>query len=280
MKMKIRRKLLISYLLIVALFVAAGATITYNTIKMADLQNNVKQQVEINNNAYAFQQGLDQKQFGTLMYSADNTVEGERIIVESANTMVPAKSYLLEALVTNPQLLAKFNEVVQIDDETINTAISKVYSIYISNVTDKYEKIWAQLTTLMNGVTQADIKLGDVRAATLANVDNATLEAQNYASLSLVLAIVFLAIISVVSIALSIIMGNRITNPLKKLADIAHKVSLGDLNQRYYLKQNIDIKTGDEIDELVNAFRRMVNAFRMTEALSKGADVAEETEKQ
>jgi HAMP domain-containing protein len=280
MKMKIRRKLLISYLLIVALFVAAGATITYNTMKMADLQNNVKQQVEINNNAYAFQQGLDQKQFGTLMYSADNTVEGERIIVESANTMVPAKSYLLEALVTNPQLLAKFNEVVQIDDETINTAISKVYSIYISNVTDKYEKIWAQLTTLMNGVTQADIKLGDVRAATLANVDNATLEAQNYASLSLVLAIVFLAIISVVSIALSIIMGNRITNPLKKLADIAHKVSLGDLNQRYYLKQNIDIKTGDEIDELVNAFRRMVNAFRMTEALSKGADVAEETEKQ
>jgi HAMP domain-containing protein len=278
--MKIRRKLLISYLLIVALFIAAGVTITYNTTKMADLQNNVKQQVEINNNAYAFQQGLDQKQFGTLMYSADNTAEGERIIVESANTMVPAESYLLDALANNPELLAKFNEVVQIDNETINTAISQVYSIYISNVTDKYEKIWAQLTTLMNGVTQADIKLADVRSATLTNVENATLEAQNYASLSLIIAVVFLAIISVVSVALSIIMGNRITNPLKKLADIAHKVSLGDLNQRYYLKQNIDIKTGDEIDELVNAFRRMVNAFRMTEALSKGVDAAEETAKQ
>jgi HAMP domain-containing protein len=278
--MKIRRKLLISYLLIVALFVAAGATITYNTMKMADLQNNVKQQVAINNNAYAFQQGLDQKQFGTLMYSADNIVEGERIIVESAETMVPAKSYLLEALASNPELLAKFNEVVQIDDETINTAISQVYSIYISNVTDKYEKIWAQLTTLMNGVTQADIKLADVRSATLANVENATLEAQSYASLSLILAVVFLAIISVVSVILSIIMGNRITNPLKKLADIAHKVSLGDLNQRHYLKQNIDIKTGDEIDELVGAFRRMVNAFRMTEALNKGADVAGESEEQ
>jgi HAMP domain-containing protein len=75
-------------------------------------------------------------------------------------------------------------------------------------------------------------------------------------------------------------MGNRITNPLKKLADIAHKVSLGDLNQRHYLKQNIDIKTGDEIDELVNAFRRMINAFRMTEALSKEEPEAEGTDKQ
>jgi HAMP domain-containing protein len=62
-------------------------------------------------------------------------------------------------------------------------------------------------------------------------------------------------------------MGNRITGPLKKLASIAHKVSLGDLDQRYYLKQKIDIKTGDEIDELVDAFKRMINAFRMQEAL-------------
>ena len=278
--MKIRRKLLVSYLLIVALFVAAGVTITYNTMKMAELQSDVKQQVKINNNAYAFQQGLDQKQFGTLMYGADNTAEGERIIVESADTMVPAGSYLLNALANNPELLAKFNEVVQIDNEQINPAISKVYAIYISNDTNKYEKIWAQLTILMNGVTQADIKLASVRTATLANVESATLEAQSYASLSLITAVVFLAIISAVSVVLSVVMGNRITNPLKKLAEIAQKVSLGDLNQRYYLKQNIDIKTGDEIDELVNAFRRMINAFRMTEALSKGVDVAEETEKQ
>lgn len=278
--MKIRRKLLLSYLLIVALFVAAGATIAYNTTKMAELQNNVKQQVEINSKAYDFQLGLDQKQFGTLMYSADNTVEGERIIVESAETMVPAGEYLLEALANQPALLAKFEEVVQIDNNQINTAISQVYAIYIGNANDKYEQIWAQLTILMNGVTQADIKLAEVRDATNANVESATLEAQNYSNFSLILAVVFLAVITAVSVALSVVMGNRITNPLKKLADIANKVSLGDLNQRYYLKQNIDIKTGDEIDELVNAFRRMVNAFRMTEALSKGADEAEETEKQ
>ena len=269
--MKIRTKLLLSYLLIVALFVAAGATITFNTLKMADLQNKVKQQVEINNNAYAYQQGLDQKQFGTLMYSSDNTQEGERIIVASAETMAPAETYLTSALASDPTLLSKFGEVVSIDQGDINGAITQVYAIYSGdgNSSQKYVQIWDQLTILMNGVTAADNKLAEVRAATLLNVENATVESQNYANFSLMLAVGFLAAITAISVALSVLIGKRITDPLKKLAEIARKVSLGDLNQRYYLKQNVDIKTGDEIDELVDAFRRMVNAFRMTEALSK-----------
>jgi HAMP domain-containing protein len=274
--MKIQRKLLLSYLLIVALFVAAGATITYNTMKMADLQNTAKQQLEINNNAYAYQQGLDQIQFGTLMYASDNTTEGERIIVASADTMAPAETYLLNALKNNSALITEFNQVVSLDRNQINGAISNVYSLYTGNESSaqKYQDIWSQLTTLMSAVSQADVKLAHVRSVTLANVEQASADAQSYANVSLIIAIAFLALITVVAAVLAVVMGKRITEPLKKLADIAHKVSLGDLNQRYYLKQNIDIKTGDEIDELVDAFRRMVNAFRMTEALSNEAEEA------
>ncbi len=256
--------------MIVALFVAAGATITYNTMKMADLQSAAKTQLEINNNAAAYQQGLDQIQFGTLLYASDNTTEGQRIIVASADTMQPAQTYLLSALATNPALLNEFNQVVSLDQNEINGAISQVYSIYISNEdsSQKYVDIWNHLTTLNNAVTTADTKLADVRSTTLSNVESANVDAQNYANISLIIAVAFLALISVVSVVLAVVLGNRIAGPLKKLADIAHKVSLGDLNQRFYLKQNIDIKTGDEIDELVESFRRMVNAFRMTEALS------------
>src|SRR4030066_6271 len=103
--MKIRRKLLLSYLLITALFIAAGATIAFNTNKMGELERKVEQQVEINKNAYDYQRGLDQIQFGTLMYSADNVQEGDRIIVSSAELMYQAKNYLLSALTTNPALL-------------------------------------------------------------------------------------------------------------------------------------------------------------------------------
>jgi nitrogen fixation/metabolism regulation signal transduction histidine kinase len=52
------------------------------------------------------------------------------------------------------------------------------------------------------------------------------------------------------------------TDPLKKLTDIAGKVSMGELDQK------IDIKTGDEINDLAEAFQRMINAFKMTTALS------------
>ena len=276
--MKIRRKLLLSYLLIVALFVAAGATITYNTFKMTELQNNAKTQLEINIYAYEYQQGLNQIQFGTLMYASDNTVEGERIIVESADTMAPAETYLLSALADNPALLGEFNQAVSLNQNEINGAIGQVYSIYTGteNASVKYVNIWSQLNILMNAVNQADTKLAIVRDSTLNNVVNANVEVQNYANMSLIIAVVFIALISAVSVVLAVVMGNRITGPLKKLADIAHKVSTGDLNQRYYLKQKIDVKTGDEIDELVDAFRRMVNAFRMTEALSNEAEVTKQ----
>ena len=266
--MKIRRKLLLSYLLITALFIAAGATVAFNTMKMGELQRKVEQQVEVNKNAYDYQQGLDQKQFGTLMYSADNVQEGERIIVSSADLMQKAEDYLLGALATNATLLAKFNEVVSIDNQ-INTAIGEIYTIYNgdANSTIKYVQIWGNLSTIMTMTTDADHKLSDVRAATIANVQNATIESQSYANLSNLVAVAFLVLMTVVSVALSIIMGNRITGPLKKLAGIAHKVSLGDLDQRYYLKQKTDMKKGDEIDELAEAFRRMINAFRMQDAL-------------
>ena len=281
--MKIRRKLLLSYFLIVGLFIAAGATLTYNTMKMAELQTAVKQQVEINDNAYAYAQGLDQKQFGTLMYSTgtgtEKAQEGADIIVSSSEIIEPAETYLQTALANDPALLTKFNEVVNLDTNVINPAIAQIHTLQADtsmNETDKYVQTWEQLTILMTAVSQADVKLADVRGSTIANVQTATTASQNYANFSTLLAIGFISSISVISVGLAVAMGNRITRPLKKLADIAHKVSLGDLKQRYYLKQEIDIKTGDEIDELVDAFKRMINAFRVTEALSMQTEETEE----
>ena len=196
--------------------------------------------------------------------------------------MEPAQTFLVSALADNPTLLNEFNQVVGIEQNQVNSAISQVYVLYIGNESSdqKYVDIWNQLGALMNAVAQADAKLADVRTTTLANVEAANSDAKNYANMSLIIAVVFLALISAVSVALAVVMGNRITGPLKKLADIAHKVSIGDLNQRYYLKQKIDIKTGDEIDELVDAFRRMVNAFRMTEALSNETEALKEEPQQ
>jgi nitrogen fixation/metabolism regulation signal transduction histidine kinase len=268
--MKIKRKLLISYLLLVVLFVAAGATITYNTSKMQELQTEVKAQVDINNNAYQYAQGLDQKQFGTIVYTMKSTSEGTDIMVRSAETLVAASAQLQKDLANDPELLAKFNEVVAIDTSKIDVAITQISNLMVdTSLTpdDQLGQIWTQINTMMTAVTEADAKLAEIRLTTASNVDAAQTASLNYAQFSTILAIAFIAVTAAVSIVLAITIGNRITNPLKKLVEIANKVSLGDLDQRHYLKENINIKTGDEIDELTDAFRRMINAFRLQEEL-------------
>lgn len=270
--MKIRRKLLLSYLIITALVIAAGATITYNSMKMADLQSNAKQQEDINNNAYAYQQGLDQKQFGTLMYSADQVQEGTKVVVAGADLQVPAQTFLENALIPTPTLLTQFSQVAEIDNNQINTGIRDVAQLYSDaslNSTEKYPLMWDKLSQIMNATAQADTQLAALRTSTQANVQAAVTESQNYANFSIIMAVGFISALVVASVVMSVVIGNRITVPLKNLSAIAQKVTQGDLDQRYYLKENIDLKKADEVDELTDSFKKMINAFRMQEALLK-----------
>jgi nitrogen fixation/metabolism regulation signal transduction histidine kinase len=115
------------------------------------------------------------------------------------------------------------------------------------------------------------VKLADFRNATLTNAENATIDSQNFANTSTIVAALSFIVIGLVAVVLAVVMGKRITNPLKKLTEVAGKVSMGELDH------TIDIKTKDEIADLGEAFQRMINAFKMTVALSKES---EETEKQ
>ncbi|MEO0094690.1 MAG: HAMP domain-containing sensor histidine kinase [candidate division WOR-3 bacterium] len=60
----------------------------------------------------------------------------------------------------------------------------------------------------------------------------------------------------ILSIILSIIASNRITGHLKVLTDAARKIARGDFNQL------IRIKTGDEFEDLANAFNFMTEKIR------------------
>jgi len=268
--MKIRQKLLLSYLIIIALFVAAGATITYSAERVSALQNNVKQQEEINDNAYTYQEGFDQMEFGTLMYSAYQAQEGEQIL-STAYADTKSQTFLVNALASNPALLAQFDSVLALSNNTIYPEINQIVSIYNSNldIIDKDNQIWNLMTSIMNATNQGDAQLAVIRGEIQTNVQNANDAQQSYTNFSIIAIVAFIGIISAVSVTISVVMGKRITNPLKKLATVAQKVSQGDLDQRYYLKQNADPKKGDEIDDLADAFKKMINAFRMQEALLK-----------
>jgi hypothetical protein len=96
--MKIQRKMLLSYLLIVALFASIGTVITLNTMKMSELQATAIKQVEIGNYATVYQKGVDLKKAGFLegsLKDVTNQVTDEA----TAQAMIDAtKTYLLNNL--------------------------------------------------------------------------------------------------------------------------------------------------------------------------------------
>lgn len=72
-------------------------------------------------------------------------------------------------------------------------------------------------------------------------------------------------LVTLLAVVATFIVASSITKPIKQLKDTADKVSMGDL------QQEINIKGNDEISELAQSFQRMINAFKMSQALNEEA---------
>ncbi len=257
--MKIKSKMLASYLLIVALFIGIGVAITLNTMKMNDIQANVNKQVEIGNYANAYAKGFTLRSQGVEELAADpqNAITD----TQTGQTLTAATSaYLMENLPADSTLYSVFSTCYQIDSNTITPAVQKLVTAY--NAQD-VAGVAAQTKIIADAVREVNANLDNFQLLIVENVQAATAEAASYASFSVTLSAVGITAIAAVSVVMALVMGKRITDPLKKLTGIAGKVSMGELNH------SIDIKSKDEIGDLGEAFQRMINAFKMTSAMAE-----------
>jgi methyl-accepting chemotaxis protein len=270
--MKIQGKLLLSYFVIVLLFFASGFFSTTSSMKMSELQRNVAQQIDIAHAAAGYQQGIYEKQFGAFVYGLGNSEQGNQMITSAEeNHIEPSESFLFANLTNNQELYGKFNAAYEVEENQIGNVTDQIKAISNGNSATKFEDLSAALAQMNSGVDAVNKKLTEFNIAADAQAKNAVTESQNYANFSNIMSLVFVIGIGAGSAALAVFMGKRITNPLRKLTDVAGKVSMGELNHE------INITTKDEIADLGEAFQRMINAFKMTVALSQEN---EETEKQ
>jgi len=72
-------------------------------------------------------------------------------------------------------------------------------------------------------------------------------------------------IMAVLVVILGFFTARSIIQPIKKMNEVANKVSLGNLNQK------LDIRSKDEIGDLGNSFQRMVNAFKVMDNMNQQA---------
>jgi nitrogen fixation/metabolism regulation signal transduction histidine kinase len=123
----------------------------------------------------------------------------------------------------------------------------------------------ARLGDLETGITIFNERLAEFRAVTNENVEAAMITAQEYGTQVFTITAAGISIGLVGSIAIAFYMGNKISSPIKQLSQAAHNTSLGKFNQK------LVIKTGDEIEELSESFNRMLNSFKLMDAMSKGS---------
>lgn len=70
-------------------------------------------------------------------------------------------------------------------------------------------------------------------------------------------------VITLLAIIATIVLANSITKPILHLKSVADKVSMGDL------QQEVTINSKDEIGELGRSFQRMINAFKISQAMNE-----------
>ncbi|WP_209629879.1 HAMP domain-containing protein [Methanofollis sp. W23] len=62
----------------------------------------------------------------------------------------------------------------------------------------------------------------------------------------------------------SLFLASSITRPITQLSEVARNVSMGDLREA-----NVDVTSNDEIGDLAASFNRMINSYRVLDALAR-----------
>jgi HAMP domain-containing protein len=244
-------------MMIVLLFIAIGVAITLNTMKMNEIQANVNKQVEIGNYATAYQKGFTLRSQGVeeLVTDPENAITD----TQTGQSLTTATSaYLISNLPQDSALFTVFDTCYQIDSTTITPAVQALITAYGQN--DAVE-VAAQTKVISDSVREVNSNLDNFQLLIVETVQAATAESASYATFSVTLSAVGITAIASISIVMALVMGKRISDPLKNLTTVAGKVSMGELDQE------IKIKSKDEIGDLGEAFQRMINAFKMTNSM-------------
>jgi HAMP domain-containing protein len=266
--MKIGNKMLLSYLMIVALFASIGAVMTYNTMKMSDLQTKALTQVDIENYAAVYQKGIDLQRVSALEGQLKDVTNAQTDKATATAMIEATEPYLLENLPQDSQLYTDFKASYDIMHNTINPTAADVDNILNNAITARYTEVPTKYMSIQEGYAQINTYMTDFQVVALQQVATATKDSQDYANFSVLLSAAGITTIAVISIIMALVLAKRITSPLKRLTEVAGKVSLGELDHE------INIKSKDEIGDLGEAFQRMINAFKMSNAMNQEEEQA------
>lgn len=259
--MKIQYKLIISFLAIVCLFLIAGLIITANVIQMTALESQVSNEYAINKEAVRYQEGARQLQVGVYLYLQGNQEMGTQLITEGRQEMASSRQNL-NGMITDPVMSGDLGEISGLETK-VSGISDDIVTISTSSQPNRDALLNQRLATLQARVEALNLRLSNFVDRTNSNLLSAIETSQQNGAQTVLLTLGIIAATFVLALFMAWFIARQLTRPIRKLTEIADKVSLGNL------EHDITVESDDEIGELSKSFRRMINAFKMMDAMSR-----------
>ncbi len=254
--MKIKYKLIFSSLLIVAIFLMAGFFISSEVTSMGQSQDDLITSMRIEIAVKEYLDGARALQAGVYLSVHNNKDMGSQVMKEGTDRMSESRKELRK-LLSDPALLTSLSDTERLEEKVIEASNGVINNIDNKGLTEQ------NLNTLQGRVTALELKLEDLDESAAKNMEVAVTEATMHSQNTLQATYIGIIGALVVALILSFVMASVMTGPIRSLTEVANRISKGDITAK------VSVTSNDEIGELAESFKRMVNAFKIMDALSR-----------
>jgi|GEM_PF-6107134 Signal transduction histidine kinase involved in nitrogen fixation and metabolism regulation len=267
--MKIRNKLFIAFAIVLILFSSGGAYIAFSVAKISQLNESIQTEQVIAQAASDFQRGALLKQSGTYAYLSGNTEVGQAQIDEGQAILVQSEATLkaLQASALTNETQDKINLMltgyIHSFEDSISTYSNFTITLYERNNRVQNDEVNSYAQYVSSDMTNLNTFISNLDNQIKADYDSANAVIREYSDQTATITVILVVATVALAGAIAVVVARRITKPISQLSNVADRVSQGDFSQA------INVKTGDEIESLAESFERMVNAFKMTVAMSQ-----------
>lgn len=268
MFMKIRNKLFIAFAIVLILFSSGGAFIAVSVANINQLNQSIQTEQIIAQAASDFQRGALLKQSGTYAYLSGNLKdgqcqlnEGQTILLQSEATLKTLQTSSLSNE-TEDKINLLLTGYIHSFEDSIDSYSNYTITAFERNNQTQNDEIKSYAQCISSDMTTLNTFISNLDNQIKADYDNANTKISAYSNQTATMTAIIVSATVALAVAIAIIVARRITKPISQLSGIANKVSQGDFSE------TINIKTGDEIQNLAESFERMLNAFKITIAMN------------
>lgn len=267
--MKIMYKLMIGFLLLVLLFSITGATVISNLKVIDTVNTQVSTDFSINQYATNFERGASKVQVGTYLYSQGSKAMGKQLIDEGKAAMETNRENLKNILKDEAAIneLGEIERIEKLAMEASDRVIARINNPdRDTSIQEKQLKL--DMHFLEARVDALNLKLSNFVDKTQEDTATSLKIAQEGGATAVNITLYSIVISLLIAIIISFAATRMITGPVKHLTNVANKVSKGDLTEK------VEVSSTDEIGDLALSFKRMINAFKVMEAMSKEENIS------